>query len=184
MFSIEILIVLLTIAAAIMVGVVVYTFVRNKLSPLRRTYAVVGRKWVRDWDVDIPTGFSSFAILISVLGSRPNQPAKPVPLPHDDTLCSATVACVYLVSFRVDGKELEFAVPEVTYIDLQEGDRGVLTYKGEAFKEFVRDAGGPEVTQGMPSVRTREIDRTQMMPPKDHLDNSKFGIHDRGGNDG
>lgn len=41
------------------------------------------------------------------------------------------------VTFACDGKEMAFAVPEYIYGEIDEGDEGLLTYRGEQFKHFV-----------------------------------------------
>ncbi len=96
-----------------MVGTVIVTTLRNWFSPVARVPAVVMRRWTREYDYNLPTrrGLS---------------------------LGSATFyeQWLFLVSFDIQGQELEFVLPQRTYDELQEGDSGLLTYKGERFIGF------------------------------------------------
>lgn len=42
------------------------------------------------------------------------------------------------VTFHFEGRDAEFAVPEAVYAEIDEGDEGLLTFRGEQFKRFVR----------------------------------------------
>jgi hypothetical protein len=42
----------------------------------------------------------------------------------------------FWVKFQVGGKELDFTVPEPLYINLEEGDKGILTSRGERLVHF------------------------------------------------
>jgi hypothetical protein len=42
------------------------------------------------------------------------------------------------ITFAFEGREAEFAVPAEVYADVDEGDEGLLTFRGEQFKRFVR----------------------------------------------
>jgi hypothetical protein len=153
---------LLLFVSIIMLLVAGYSFLRNKLSPLETVRAVVDRKWTRDFGFDIPTGQSAFVSLLSSLGSSIGIGRKSPPLPYDDALATVGITDVYLVSFRTSGGRLDLAVPEQIYIDLENGDWGQLTHKGEEFREFVKEAVRPASASPLPDF----IDRTKIIQPK------------------
>lgn len=63
----DILMALLVLATIIMLSVVGYSFLKNKLSAVKSIGAVVDRKWMRDFDVDLPTGMAAFSSVMSWL---------------------------------------------------------------------------------------------------------------------
>ena len=46
--------------------------------------------------------------------------------------------CSYYVTFGSSKGEIEFQVSEALYIELEQGDEGLLVYKGEKFMHFIR----------------------------------------------
>jgi hypothetical protein len=122
------------LAAAAVVGVigyVIYFYVfRGLLMPVRETRARVVRKRQREWEVDVPrnvflSGWRSvlYRIMMTAAGR--------------DVTTTVYDSWDYYAVFSIDGKEQEFALPETTYVDIEEGDEGMLTYKGDLFKYFL-----------------------------------------------
>jgi hypothetical protein len=131
MFALIALEILAGIATIGVIAYVIYFYVvKGLLAPARETRAKVLRKSQREWEVDAPkyiggpgVGSMLFSRGMAALGK--------------DTTFTVYESWDYLVRFSIDGQEREFAVPEATYIDIQEGDEGVLSYRGELFKYFL-----------------------------------------------
>jgi len=57
-------------------------------------------------------------------------------VPESDSVLATDAYCVV---FAMEKREREFSVPEQVYAEINEGDVGWLTYRGNLFRSFVRD---------------------------------------------
>lgn len=122
------------VAALVAVGVVgyvVYYYVfRGLLAPVRKTRAKVLRKHQREYEVDAPKyigGPGVGSILFNLVMTAMGRDVTVTVVRYSD----------YFVVFDANGSEQEFAVSEDAYIDMQEGDEGILSYKGSLFRYFL-----------------------------------------------
>ena len=121
-----IVLVLAALAAVAMVLYVIYYYVlAGLLAPTRRVMAQVVLKRQRQ---RVGGDVSWFA-------DRENDP-----MGYSDE--DADLACDFFAVFEADGRRLEFAVPMSVYVDLDQGDTGILVHKGTLFRGFVKGAGG------------------------------------------
>ncbi len=65
---------------------------------------------------------------------------------------AATSGCDLFLLFDVGGKQMEFPVPESVYVNVEEGDTGLLIHKGTLFRRFVKDAELP-IQTGRAQIR-------------------------------
>lgn len=115
-------------------GQVVY---QNWLSPRRRVQAEAVRRKTREnfwgeWaeELPIPIVQARFLLIVGQLILR-------------EILTRSRFD--YWITFRVGDQELDFNVPEHVYLNILEGDRGFLYYRGERFLGFqaAPDLRGP-----------------------------------------
>lgn len=131
--------IVLVIAAA--VGVMVYVVfwcLKNRVSPVVRTQAIVVRRRKKDWDYTATSGLP----VAGMMGSKPRDVWKA----YSRRMARGNVTEVTIaegtnlfVTFSIDGKEIEFSVSEQDYIKASEGTQGLLVYQGEQFKHFIPD---------------------------------------------
>jgi len=118
--------VVVALAAIAMVLYVIYYYVFAGLfAPTRRVMAQVVLKRQRQ---RVGGDVSWFA-------DRENDP-----MGYSDE--DADLACDFFAVFEADGKRLEFAVPMSVYVDLDQGDTGILIHKGNLFRGFIKGAAG------------------------------------------
>jgi hypothetical protein len=136
------LLVLGGVFVAMVFGYTGFWLARNALSPVTRAPASVVRKRSNQWDVSLGAETPEMEIArLGMLGRHRHAAAKAftklagVQDTPEFTLADG-VDCY--VTFRFDGREMEFSVPTDTYIACDEGIEGLLVYKGEKFKHFIR----------------------------------------------
>ena len=132
--------ILTALATVAMVAYLLYYYVaRGWLSKVVRAPATVLRKRQRAWEIDAPKGLLVHAAPVTApvrlaLSFFLNR------LPWYDPEAPIYDSCDYFITFDARGREIEFGVPEDVYIDTDEGDRGLLVYKGNLFRHFIRGA--------------------------------------------
>lgn len=130
--SIIIVLFIAVIPAAVVgvIGYVVYYYLlRGILARSRCVNAMVMRKHMREYDLDMP---------VSGSGSRLIYPkGYPVERKFGNSDLSFGSTSDFFIVFHIDGKEQEFQVPETVYVKSDVGDIGLLVYKGTLFKQFI-----------------------------------------------
>jgi len=134
---------IVALAIIFVVGYTVFWYLRNWFSRVQTVRAKVVRKKSRHHDalawIESTELTSSQDSLIERIVSLFSQFMTRIGLSRlmtDGTDC--------FIVFAVDGKELEFCVPTSTYIDIQNGTSGILSFKGERFKSFTPLAHGDD----------------------------------------
>jgi len=113
---------LLVVLWLVIVGTDLRSFFADRLAPRRTVRATVGRKWTRDYEMNLPRRSPSILAPVLNLFFQPTV--------------TLYIAWVFWVSFDVGGREMQLSVPENIYIGLTEGAQGLLTYKGEKLIRF------------------------------------------------
>lgn len=151
---VDLVIVFLVIATIGMLAVVAWSALQNKMQPVKQNRAIVLRRRMIDYSIDGPT--SSWAMLINGLGWGPGRPR----VSNKDIARlsgEARIATIMngLITFGVQGEEVELVVPESVYTSIEDGETGMLVYQGEIFKHFMPDIkvdepSRPTYTPGRP----------------------------------
>jgi hypothetical protein len=156
MYAIELIVgafvVLAAICVVVVIGYVVYYYAANGLfAPTRREMAKVLWKRDREYDVDVPRGvipmvaasvlplpfrFLANFVLYRMLRFNGEQP-----------ICDSMD---FFITFDIGDKHMEFAVPMDVFADTQDGDEGLLVYKGAIFKEFITGVTADKVREVSP----------------------------------
>ncbi|MCJ7749894.1 MAG: DUF2500 domain-containing protein, partial [Armatimonadetes bacterium] len=106
---------------------------RNWRWPLKKQRAVLTRKWTRTYDLQVPDRLPPpFWVVVLIWLLR-----------RDLDFGGSMEEWVFWTSFDVDGEELEFAVPESVYVNLEERTSGILAYRNERFVYFRADSPAP-----------------------------------------
>lgn len=128
------------LSAALMVAYVIFWQMRNWFSPTVRVRASVVRKCAKPWDVSIPGETPEMAAArLGTLGRDPESAAKAYlksAASSDAPEIEIMGGVDYYVTFDVNGRETELRVSETAYIQAQEGDEGLLVFRGERFMQF------------------------------------------------
>ncbi len=111
-------------------GYVIYNKVGIFFAPTKRTWARVVRKRHKQWDASVPTQGGAIGMAFMNFTMRKDNP--------EITLAEGTDC---YITFNVNGKEMEFAAPEALYIEVEPDMQGLLVYKGEKLKYFIRKNG-------------------------------------------
>ncbi len=106
---------------------------RSWRAPRESVTATVERKWTRSYDYDVPREMPGDELGLS--SSVEPRVLETLGLGSDPTITLYT-QYVYWACFRVGDAEMEFGVPEDVYITLEDGQEGVLSFKGERFLAF------------------------------------------------
>ena len=140
----ELLLILLLVALAVvaMFAYVGYWLIRNAASPTEQVRARVVRKRTKPWDVSLLVGLGESET--QGLGAkRPNRrklgrirACLTRFLPFPELTLAAGTDCY--ITFEFGGREEEFNVPMATYLNIEEGDPGLLVFQGEKFRHFVK----------------------------------------------
>lgn len=112
---------------------VVYWLIKNKTAPETRTMASVVRKRARGWEIDVPKNME-----VSVWSMVVNRLYDAFGIDRGITIAEWSDC---FITFDTAKGETELAVSEDTYVDLQEGDKGLLVYQGEIFRHFIKGYG-------------------------------------------
>ncbi len=127
-----------------MVAVIMWQAVQNRRQPLRRVRAVVLRKRTLDYSIEAPTNPLPYLINIAGWGIGRRSPRISVKhtarLSGEITLASSTDC---LITFGVEGEEIELIVPEAVFMKVPDGTWGTLIHQGEIFKHFLLDPAAP-----------------------------------------
>lgn len=131
-------------ATAAMIGYVIYYYVfAGLLAPMKRQTACALLKAQRETEVDVPDTFGIwcwFALALRRILTR-------------ETTFTVYRSWDYFITFQLlDGRRLEFSVPEATYASVSEGDEGLLVYKGTIFRQFVLRRTDPGSIPQLPRV--------------------------------
>lgn len=127
---------------AVVFGYTGFWLARNALSPVSRARATVVRKRSNQWDVSLGGETPEMGMAqLGMLGRHRHAAAQAfTKLAATQNVSEFTLAdgvdCY--ITFRFDGREMEFSVPTDTYVTCDEGAEGLLVYKGEKFKHFIR----------------------------------------------
>lgn len=130
------------LAALGVIGYVAYWYVHNWRSPVTRVPARVVRKRDKKWDVSVVGETPEMAAArLATLGRDPKRAAKAwnklarIQYVPELTLAEGTD---FYITFAFGEREQEFAVPESVYAAANEGDEGLLVFRGEQFERFIR----------------------------------------------
>ena len=128
------LVLLLLIAAfLLMLFLMARVHYRNWRWPLKKQRAVLTRKWTRTYDLQVPDRLPPpFWVVVLMWVLR-----------MDLGIGNSMEEWVFWTSFDVDGEELDFAVPESVYVNLEEHTAGILAYRNERFLYFRPDSPAP-----------------------------------------
>jgi hypothetical protein len=140
-----------------MFGVVIWSALQNRMQSVKRVMATAVRRHTREYELSLPTSWWYLLMNILSFGSRARRYYRDpnVPLLHGELSIAESVD--YFMVFMAEGREVELCVPEDVYIDVLDGDRGILTYQGEIFKGFVKDKLQPDPHSQFDPNRTRQI---------------------------
>ena len=139
-YAVVVCIVLFLIASVAMIAYVIWYYVLcGYLAPKTRVIASIMRKREREWAFDVPEGAGG-DMVAALAWNEINAKLK------RDSGVRVYESWDYYITFDVDGKEVELAVPEEVFINATEGDRGLLILKGNLFERFIpgvteREAG-------------------------------------------
>ena len=122
---------LLTVAMAIFL---VCWFVRNMCTGVKCTPAIIARKRTTypDYLETTPWYFSIWPQILNWLLTR-------FDINWLDRMITPTTC---FVTFSTAAGEMELCVDEKTYLAFEEGQEGILSHRGEVFKNFVLRGGG------------------------------------------
>lgn len=130
-------IVVVAVVVASIFGYVIYWLIRNRLCPTTRVTVRVVRKRHKNWDVSLPLYAPPTE---EMMGRDPkgaweaySRMTRTSDMPEIE-LASGTEC---FVTFAIGREQLELNVPMNLYIQLQEGDEGLLVFQGEIFRHFI-----------------------------------------------
>jgi hypothetical protein len=132
--------------AFVLVGLGVVHY-RNWREPRKSVPAAVVRKWTRSYDYDAPAvvGGGSWLTMLIYLVLRHLRWVH-----GGDPTMTVYRQYVFWVSFRVGDRDLDFGVPEKVYTGLEDGQTGMLSYRGEKFLSFEPMGGWEEAESRVP----------------------------------
>lgn len=134
MIVFSIIVIAVVLFMAFVFGYMGYWLIRNFIAPTKRTRAIVIRKRHNHWDASIP--LETGRLRGGMLGSYSVEADRARSTRNLPEISLAEGTDCY-ITFGFDGREVEFAVPSRLYIDTDDGDEGLLVYKGEKFKFFI-----------------------------------------------
>lgn len=123
--AIAVLAVLLAVPAC-----VAFSAARRVGRRTERAKATVIRKRTRDWEVDVPPALGMSAAEIAIRQASYKWKRDP-----GVTLAEWTD---HYVTFGLGDREIELCVPLDVYVELDPGDEGLLVYRADQFKHFIR----------------------------------------------
>lgn len=145
-FALAALVGVVVLAACFVIGYTAFWLIRNKMSPVVRVEAAVVRRCMKEWDVSLPGESTEMAAArLATMGRYPKSAAKAflkTAASSDAPSIEIAGGVDYYVTFSINGREVEFTVPEDSYIRADEGASGLLVFQGEQFNDFIRHSYG------------------------------------------
>jgi hypothetical protein len=153
-----------------MVAVIIYSALQNRMQPVKKVMVVAVRRRTREFDIDLPTNWWYIVMNVLSLGSRWRRYRSNPDVPLLSGEMDIVESVDYFITFAAQSEEIELRVPESIFLDVLDGERGLLTYQGEIFKGFVKDRtqSEPEPTmQFRPPPQEEPFDpnKTQQFRP-------------------
>lgn len=128
------LVILLAVAAVGIIGYLIYHHLLcGLLAPTRRVVARVRLKKQREYEVEVEPYMlvgGVWGYLLRIINEALRRDNS-IPLYH---------SWDYNITFVVNDRVVELYVPEEVYSDVSEGEQGLLVYKGNHFKHFIKGA--------------------------------------------
>jgi hypothetical protein len=129
-FLLAVTIIIVALLALVAIAHVLSTVVAvgwaSRWGRTRSVQATVARKWTRgeDYSIGVPV-------------EKPFAFEGEFASPQEELGVTVPGGMGFWVAFRTGAREEKFSVPESLYVELEEGVKGVLTYRGERFLSFV-----------------------------------------------